>query len=73
MCPTTITASSEERENVMAQRGTAVRVPAIHIKNYIVAVKHNRRRGSSPFWLGVVLEGVQIEVNVEISYGRKCL
>jgi len=47
----------------VAQRGTAVRVQSIYKKNDIVAVKHNRRRESSPFWLAVVLKDVQIEVN----------
>ena len=72
MCPTTITASSEEREDVttaclvvhadVAQRGTAVRVQTIYKKNDS-GVKYDRRRESSSFWLAVVLEDVQIEVN----------
>jgi len=54
ICPTTITALSEEREDVttaclvvhanVAQRGTAVRVQTIYKKNDIVAVNYNRKR-----------------------------
>jgi len=61
MCPTTIIASSEEREDVttaclvvhanVTQRDTAARVQTIYKKNDIVAVKHNHRRQSSHFWL----------------------
>ena len=47
----------------VAQRGTAVRVQTIYKKNDIVAIKRNRRGESSPFWLAVVLEDVQIDVN----------
>ena len=38
------------------ERGTAAWVQTIYKKNDTVAVKHNRRRKSSPFWLTVVLE-----------------
>ena len=70
MCPTTTTASSEEREDVataclavhtnVAQRDTAVRAQTIYKKNDVAAVKQNRRRESSPFWLAAVLEDVQL-------------
>lgn len=73
MCPTTITASLEESEDVttacqvvdanVALRSTAVRVQTIYQKDDILAVRHNRRREISPFWLAVLLEDVQIEVN----------
>ena len=73
MCPTTITASSEESEDIttacqvvetkVALRSTAVRVQTIYQKDDILAVRHSRRREISPFWLAVLLEDVQIEVN----------
>ena len=44
-------------------RSTAVRVQTIYQKDDILAVRHNRRREISPFWLAVLLEDVQIEVN----------
>lgn len=42
---------------------TAVRVQTIYQKHDMVAVRHNCRRETSPFWLAVPLEDVQIEVN----------
>ena len=73
LCPTTITASLEESEDVtiacrvldanVALRTTAVRVQTIYQKDDILAVRHDRRREISPFWLAVLLEDVQIEVN----------
>ena len=73
MCPTTITASLEESDGVttacqvvdvnVALRSTAVRVQTIYQKDDILAARHNRRREISPFWLAVLLEDVQIEVN----------
>ena len=36
---------------------------AIYQKEDILAVRHNHRREISPFWLAVLLEDVQIEVN----------
>ena len=67
------TASLEESEDVStacqvvdangALRSTAVRVQTIYQKDDILAVRHNRRREISPFWLAVLLEDVQIEVN----------
>ena len=73
MCPTTITASLEESEDVttayqvvdanVALRSTAVRAQTIYQKDGMLAVRHNRRREISPFWLAVLLEDVQIEVN----------
>ena len=38
-------------------------VQAIYQKDDILAVRHNRRREISPFWLAFLLEDVQIEVN----------
>ena len=73
MCPTTITASLEESEDVtqpvklwMLMWHCGVRlygVQTIYQKDDILAVRHNRRREISPFWLAVLLEDVQIEVN----------
>ena len=73
MCPTTITASLEESEDVttacqvvdanrMWHCGVRLYgVPTIYQKDDIVAVRHDRRREISPFWLVVLLEDVQIE------------
>ena len=47
----------------VALRSTAVRVQTINQKDNILAVRHNRRREISPFWLAVLMEDVQIEVN----------
>ena len=47
----------------VAMRSMAVRVQTISQKDDIMAVRHNRRREISPFWLAVLLEDVQIEVN----------
>ena len=73
MCPTTITASLEESEDVttacqvvdakVALRSTAVRVQTIYQKDDILAVRYTRKREISPFWLAALLEDVQIEVN----------
>ena len=42
---------------------TTVRVQIIYYKDDILAVRHNRTGEISPFWLAVLLEDVQIEVN----------
>ena len=73
MCPTTITASSEESEDIttacqvvdanVALRSTALRVQTIYQKDDILAVRHNRGREISPFWPAVLLEDVHIKVN----------
>ena len=67
MCPTTITVSLEESEDVttackvvdayVALRSTAVRVQTVYQKDDILAVRHNHRGEISPFW------HVQIELN----------
>ena len=77
MCPTTITAALEESEDVttacqvvdanMALRSTAVVVQTIYQKEDILAVRHNRIREISPFWLAVLLEDVQIQVEILCS------
>ena len=71
MCPTTIAASLEESEDIttacqvvdanVALRSTAVRGAnhLLEIKDDILAVRHNRRREISPFWVAVLLEDVQ--------------
>ncbi|PFX11911.1 hypothetical protein AWC38_SpisGene24212 [Stylophora pistillata] len=68
-----IKASLEESEDVttacqvmdanVALRSTAVRVQTTYEKDNILAVRHNRRREISPFWLAVLLEDVQLQVN----------
>ena len=47
----------------VALRSTAVRVQTIYQKGDILAVRHNRGREISPFWLAVLLEDVHIKVN----------
>lgn len=73
MRPTTITATSEECQDVTTAcqivdgnvqlRGRTVRVQTIYHKEDVVAVRHDRRREISPFWLAVLLEDVQVEVS----------
>ena len=72
-CPTTITAWLEESDDVttacqvvdanVALPRTAARVQSIYQKDNILAVRHNCRREISPFWLAVLLEDVEIQVN----------
>ena len=68
-----ITASSEDSQDITAacqivdanvtMQGRAVRVQTIYHKEDVVAVRHDRRREISLFWLAVLLEDVQVEVN----------
>ncbi|XP_044168345.1 uncharacterized protein LOC122952543 [Acropora millepora] len=74
MRPILITASSEDCQDITAAcqivdanvtlQGRTVRVQTIHHKEDVVAVRHDRRREISPFWLAVLLEDVQVEVKV---------
>ena len=73
MRPILITASSEDSQDITAAcqivdanvtlEGTTVRVQTIYHKEDVVAVRHDRRREISPFWLAVLSEDVQVEVN----------
>ena len=75
MRPILITASSEDSQDITAAcqivdanvtlQGTTVRVQTIYHKEDVVAVRHDRRREISPFWLAVLLEDVQVEVNYQ--------
>ena len=47
----------------MALLSTAVRMQTIYQKDDILAVRHNRRREMTSFWLAVLLEDVPVEVN----------
>ena len=73
MCSSVITASSEdchdvttacqiEDANEVLQAGT-VRVQTVYHNKDVVAVRHNRRREISPFWLAILLQDVQLEVD----------
>ena len=73
MRPSFITASSEdchdvttacqiEDANEVLQAGT-VRVQTVYHNKDVVAVRHNRRREISPFWLAILLQDVQLEVD----------
>nr|XP_058941409.1 uncharacterized protein LOC131769690 [Pocillopora verrucosa] len=73
MRPSFITASSEdchdvttacqiEDANVVLQ-GRTVRVQTVDHNKDVVAVRQNRRREISPFWLAVLLQDVQLEVD----------
>ena len=73
MRPILIKASSEDSQDItatcqivdanVALPGRAVRVQTIYHKEDVVAVRHDRRREISPFWLAVLLEDVQVEVH----------
>ena len=71
--PSVITASSEdchdvttacqiEDANVVLQ-GRTVRVQTVDHNKDVVAVRQNRRREISPFWLAVPLQDVQLQVD----------
>ena len=74
MCPTTITASLEESEDVttacqvvdanVALRSRALLAQTIYQKDILADTRQdNRRREISPFWLACLLEDVKIEVD----------
>ena len=73
MRPILITASSEDSQDItvacqivdanVTLQGRTVRVQTIYHKEDVVEVRHGRRREISPFWLAVLLEDVQVEVN----------
>jgi len=58
-----VTTACQVVDAIVALRSTAVRVQTIYQKDDILAVRYNCRRQISPFWLAVLLEDVQIEVN----------
>ena len=73
MRPILITASSEDSQDITAAYqivdanvtllGGTVRVQTIYHKEDVDAVRHDRRREISLFWLAVLLEDVQVEVH----------
>ena len=73
MRPTVITASLEEDHDITAacqtvdacdeMGGRNVRVQVIYQEEDVVAVRHNRRREVSPYWLAILLEDVQVKAN----------
>ena len=73
MRPILITASSEDSQDITAAcqivdanvtlQGRTERVQTIYHKEDVVAVRHDRRGEISPFWVAVLLEDVQVEVN----------
>ena len=80
MCSSVITASSEDCHDVTAcqiedanevlQAGT-VRVQTVYHNKDVVAVRHNRRREISPFWLAILSQDVQLEVDGGNSLRKK--
>ena len=44
-------------------RGRNVRVQVVYQKEDVVAVRHNRRREVSPYWLAILFEDVQAKAN----------
>ena len=73
MRPILITASSKDSQDITAAyqigdanvtlQGTTVRVQTRNHKEDVVAVRHDRRREISLFWLAVLLEDVQVDVH----------
>jgi len=73
MSPAVITDSLEEEHGVTAacqvveardeMQGGNVRLPVVHRKEDVVALRHNRRREISPYWLAVLLENVQVKAD----------
>ena len=71
--PSVITASSEDCQDVttacqtedanVVLQGRTVRVQTVYHNKDVVAVRHNRRREISPFWLAVLSQDVQLEVD----------
>ena len=68
-----ITASSEDYHDVttayqiedanVVLQGRTVRVQTVYQNKDVVTVRHNRRREISPFWLAILLQDVQLEVD----------
>ena len=44
-----------------------MRVQVVYRKDDVVAVRHNRRREATPYWLAVPLEDVQVQADSENS------
>ena len=73
MRPSVITASSEDCQDVttacqiedanVVLQGRTVRVQTVYQNKDVVTVRHNRRREISPFWLAILLQDVQLEVD----------
>lgn len=58
-----VTTACQVVEANVALPSTAARGQSIYQKDNILAVRHNCRKEISPFWLAVLLEDVEIEVN----------
>ena len=68
-----ITASSEDYHDVttayqiedanVVLQGRTVRVQTVYQNKDVVTVRHNCRREISPFWLAILLQDVQLEVD----------
>ena len=81
MCPSVITASSEDYHDVttacqiedakVVLQGRTVRVQTVYQNKDVITVRHNRRREISPFWLAILLQDVQLEVDGGNFLGKK--
>ncbi|RMX47396.1 hypothetical protein pdam_00018745 [Pocillopora damicornis] len=81
MRPSVITASSEDYHDVttacqiedanVVLQGRTVRVQTVYQNKDVVTVRHNCRREISPFWLAILLQDVQLEVDGGNFLGKK--
>ena len=81
MRPSVITASSEDYHDVttacqiedakVVLQGRTVRVQTVYQNKDVITVRHNRRREISPFWLAILLQDVQLEVDGGNFLGKK--
>lgn len=60
-----IVAECQEQEliNSVTRSRPVVRVTAIYQKDDVIAVRHNRRRETCPYWLAVLAEDIHLEVS----------
>ena len=59
-----VVATCQEQELYLVTRShPVVRVTAIYQKDDVIAVRHNRRSDTFPFWLTVLAEDVHLDAN----------
>ena len=58
-----VAACQEQELNLVTRSHPVVRVTAIYQKDDVIAVRHNRRSETCPFWLAVLAEDVHLDVN----------
>ena len=80
MRPSVITASEDYHDVTTAcqiedakvvLQGRTVRVQTVYQNKDVITVRHNRRREISPFWLAILLQDVQLEVDGGNFLGKK--